>query len=136
MDFVQSSCNFRIIHINIRGVNANKKNLEHYLEEQNLPEIVTINEAMLRGDKNVKIKGYYCAARREPVGMSGKHGSMILVKETIQDVIEPDFLLSQFQEEVIGIEVKGTEGQPGLNIVTYYNSPGNKVNPGIFCRSL
>ena len=88
MDFAQSSCNFRIIHINIRGVNANKKNLEHYLEEQNLPEIVTINEAMLRGDKNVKIKGYYCAARREPAGMSGKHGSMILVKETVKDVVE------------------------------------------------
>ena len=136
MDFDQSSCNFRIIHVNIRGVNANKSNLEHYLEEHNLPEIVTINQAMLRGDKTVKIKGYYCAARREPVGMSGKHGSMILVKETIQDVVELDFLLTQFQEEVIGIEIKGTRSQPGLNIVTYYNPPGNRVNPGIFCRSL
>ena len=78
MDSVETFSKFSIIHINIRGVNANRKNLEHYLEEHNFPEVVTINEAMLSREKNVKIKGYYCAARKEPVGMSGKHGSMIL----------------------------------------------------------
>ena len=41
--------------------------------------------------------------------MSGKHGSMILVKETIKDVVELEFLKSQFQEEIIGIEIKGND---------------------------
>ena len=121
---------FRLIHVNIRGVQSNKNNLEHYLEEYKHPEIVTLNETMT--NKNIKIKGYYCAARREPTGISGKHGSMILVKDTVRDVIELDFLKTQFQEEVIGIEIKGNDSRPGLNIVTLYNPPGNKVNPGIF----
>ena len=82
---------FRLMHINIRGVKSNQQNLAHYLAEHALPEVVTLNETMLRGDKNIKINGYYCAARREPIGMSGKHGSMILVKETICEVVELDF---------------------------------------------
>ena len=122
--------------MNIRGVQSNKENLEHYLAEHQYPEIVTFNETMLRGDKNIDINGYYCAARREPIGMSGKHGSMILVRETIQDVVELDFLQTQFQNEVIGIEIKRKNNRPGLNIVTYYNPPGNRINPGIFQRSL
>ena len=124
------------MHINIRGVKSNQQNLAHYLAEHALPEVVTLNETMLRGDKNIKINGYYCAARREPIGMSGKHGSMILVREAISDVVELDFLKTQFHDEVIGIEILGKNGQQGLNIVTYYNPPGNKVNPGIFCNSL
>ena len=127
---------FRLIHLNIRGVQSKKQYLEHYLAEHALPEIVTLNETMLRTDKNIKINGYYCAARREPVGMSGKHGSMILVKETIKDVVELEALRNQFQEEIIGIEILGKAGQPSLKIVTYYNPPGNKVNPDIFCSSL
>ncbi len=50
----------------------------------------------------MKIKGYYCAARREPTGTSGEHGSIILVKDTIQDVIELEYHKTQFQE-VVGI---------------------------------
>ena len=136
MDFGQNLFQYRIIHVNIRGVQSNKKNLEHYLEEHQYPEIVTLNETMLRADKGIKINGYYCAARKEPSGMSGKHGSMILVRETIQDVIELDFLKSQFHDEVIGIEIKKNNNRPGLNIVTYYNPPGNRINPGIFCKNL
>ena len=136
MNFNQILFQYRIIHVNIRGVRANKLNLEHYLVENNYPEIVTLNETLLRWDKNVKINGYYCAARKEPIGESGKHGSMILVKETIQDVVELDFLKSQFQDEVIGIEIKKKDRRPGLNIVTYYNPPGNRVNPSIFQGNL
>ena len=98
MDFAENWFQFRIIHINIRGVQSNRENLEHYLEEHDYPEIVTLNETMLRGDKNITIKGYYCATRKEPIGRSGKHGSMILVKETIQDVVELDFLNAHFQD--------------------------------------
>ena len=136
MNFEQILYQYRIIHLNIRGVRANKENLEHYLGEYNHPEIVTMNETMLSRDKNIVIKGYYCAARREPIGMSGKHGSLILVKETIKDVVELDFLESQFQEEIIGIEIKGNKERPGLNIVTHYNPPGNRINPSIFQNSL
>ena len=127
---------YRIIHVNIRGIRANKDNLEHYLEEHGFPEIVTLNETMLNINRNINIKGYYCAARREPTGVSGKHGSMILVKEAIQDIVQLDFLQTQFQEEVIGIEILGNESRPNLKIVTYYNPPGNRINPGIFCRAL
>ena len=136
MDFDQILSQYRIIHVNIRGIKSNKKNLEHYLGEHNYPEIVTLNETMLGKGKGIKIQGYYCAARKEPTGMSGKHGSMILVRETIQDVVELEFLSNQFQEEVIGIEIKKNDRRPGLNIVTYYNPPGNRVNSGIFCRNL
>ena len=106
MDFDQILSQYRVVHINIRGLNSNKQNLEHYLGEHNYPEIVTLNETMMNKNKGIKIKGYYCAARREPTGLSGKHGSMILVRDTILDVVELDFLLTQFQEEVIGIEIK------------------------------
>ena len=73
MNFEQILYQYRIIHLNIRGVRANKENLEHYLGEYNHPEIVTMNETMLSRDKNIVMKGYYCAARREPIGMSGKN---------------------------------------------------------------
>ena len=105
MDFDQILSQYRVVHINIRGLNSNKQNLEHYLGEHNYPEIVTLNETMMNKNKGIKIKGYYCAARREPTGLSGKHDSMILVRDTISDVVELDFLLTQFQEEVIGIGV-------------------------------
>ncbi len=127
---------YRLIQVNIRGVQSNKENLEHYLGEHHYPEIVTLNETMLSGGKNISIKGYYCAARREPTGMRGKHGSMILVKDTIQDVIELEFLKTQFQEEVIGIEIKKNDSRPGLTIVTYYIPPVNRINPGIFLRNI
>ena len=135
MNFEQTLFQYRLIHVNIRGVQSNKQNLEHYLGEHNYPEIVTLNETMLNMGKSIKINGYYCAARREPTGMSGKHGSMILVKDTIQDVIELEFLKAQFQEEVIGIEIKRNINRPGLNVVTYYNPPRNRTNPGIFQRT-
>ena len=136
MNFEQTLFQYRLIQVNVRGVQSNKQNLEQYLVEHHHPEIVTLNETMLREGKNISIKGYYCAARREPTGMSGKHGSMILVKETIADVVELDFLSNQFQEEIIGIEIRGNNRRPGLNIVTYYNPPGNRINSSIFCRRL
>ena len=136
MNFKQTLFQYRLIQVNIRGVQSNKENLEHYLGEHQYPEIVTLNETMLRGDKTINIKGYYCAARKEPIGVSGKHGSMILVRDAVQDVVELDFLKTNFNEEVIGIEILGNESRPGLNIVTYYNPPGNRINPGIFNKSL
>ena len=87
MDFDQILFQYRIVHVNIRGIKSNKQNLEHYLGKHSYPEIVTLNETMLGRDKGIKIEGYYCAARKEPTGMSGKHGSMILVRETIKDVV-------------------------------------------------
>ena len=100
MNFEQTLFQYRLIQVNVRGVQSNKQNLEQYLVEHHHPEIVTLNETMLRAGKNISIKGYYCAARREPTGMRGKHGSMILVKDTIQDVIELEYHKTQFQEVV------------------------------------
>ena len=130
MDFGQIRFQLRLIHLNIRGVRSNKENLEHYLAEHQFPEVVTLNETMLGSGRDISINGYYCAARKEPVGKSGTHGSMILVRDSVQDVVELDFD-NQFQEEVIGIEIKKKDRRPGLSIVTYYNPPGNRINPGI-----
>ena len=94
----QNQFQYRLIQVNIRGVQSNKQNLEHYLAEHHYPEIVTLNESMIGGNRDIRINGYYCAARRDPTGMVGKHGSMILVKDTIGDVIELDFLKTQEQK--------------------------------------
>ena len=44
MDSDRALFQYRIIQCNIRGVNANRDNLEHYLKEHDFPEIVTMNE--------------------------------------------------------------------------------------------
>ena len=136
MNFEQNLFQYRVVHINIRGVRTNKKNLEHYLESNDYPEIVTLNETKLGRSVVFEINGYYCASRREPTDLGGKHGSMILVRDTIDDVTELDFFQTQFQHEVIGIEILGKGRRPGLNVVTYYNPPGKSVDPGIFSRTL
>ena len=51
MDFDQILSQYRVVHINIRGLNSNKQNLEHYLGEHNYPEIVTLNETMMNKKK-------------------------------------------------------------------------------------
>ena len=77
MNFDQSLFQYRVVHINIRGVRSNKKNLEHFLETNNYPEIVTLNETKLGSRVKFELMGYYCASRREPTDLGGKHGSMI-----------------------------------------------------------
>ena len=125
MNFNQHLFQYRVVHINIRGVRSNKKNLEHFLASNQYPEIVTLNETKLGGSVRFDLAGYYCASRREPTDLGGKHGSMILVRDDIDGVTELDFLKDQFQHEVIGIEIEGKNRRPGLNVVTYYNPPGN-----------
>ena len=133
MNFDES--HLRILHVNIRGIRSNKRNLEHYLEENKYPDIVTLNETKLGKGIKFEIDGYYCASRREPTVKGGKHGSMILVKDSVVDVVELDFLETLSQHEVIGIEIKKKERQPGINIITYYNPPGNKIDPKILRKS-
>ena len=110
-------------------------NIQNYLEENSYPEIICLNETKLGKKIDFQIDGYFCGARREPTDCGGKHGSMILVKNDIE-VIELDFLHDQFREEVIGIEICGIAGRPAFNVVTYYNPPGQKVNPKIFDKSM
>ena len=136
MDFGQNLFQYRVVHINIRGVRANKRNLEHFLDENNRPEIVTLNETKLGRRVEFKIDGYYCASRREPTDLGGKHGSMILVRDDIDDVTELDFPQTQFSHEVIGVKILGKNRRPGLNVVTYYNPPGIGTDPAIFGRNL
>ena len=107
MIFDRSLFQYRVVHINIRGVRSNKKNLEHFLGTNDYPEIVTLNETKLGGGVAFDLAGYYCASRREPTDLGGKHGSMILVRDDIDGVTELDFLKNQFQDEVIGIEIMG-----------------------------
>jgi exonuclease III len=101
----QALYQYRIVHINIWGIRANKQNLVHYHSEIGNPEVVTLNETKLGTNIRFELQGYYCASQREPTEKGGKHSSMILVRKDIEDVVEIDSLRSQFQEEVIGIEI-------------------------------
>ena len=57
---------------------------------------------------------------------------MILVRSDVQDVVELDSLTTTYREEVIGVEIKGDQRRPSMNVITYYNPPGNMINAQIF----
>lgn len=123
---------YEVVHINIRGARANKKNLEQYFDSLNYPEIVTLNETKLGYMTRFDINGYTCASRREPNPTGGLRGSMILVREDIKDVIEIDEAKALFRnDEFIGVEIKKTSNRPSLKVFTYYNPPTTYANANI-----
>jgi exonuclease III len=126
----QAPHQYRIVHINIWGIRTYKQNLMHYLSEIGNPEVVTLNETKLGTNIRFELLGYYCASRRAPTEKRGKHGSMILVHNDIENVDEIDSLRSQFREEVIGIEIRETQNRPQLNVIAYYNPPTNTCQQG------
>ena len=131
-------CSFRLIHVNIRGFRANRQNLLNYLAEENFPDVITINETKLGVSTDVlMLPNYEIAARREPTMNGGRHGSMILVKNTIKETCEINVIREQFIEEVVGVKVK-TSNNYTFNIITYYNPPEKHVNERIFaaCKRL
>ena len=125
--------NFTIIHVNIRGLRANRDNLIRYLEENSFPEVVTLNETKINQEHTIEIPNYNCVAQKGGV----PHGSMILKRKDVLDVsIIQEF--SQTNEEVVGIRLNGGPNRPTINIITIYNRPGNHVSPTILdrCHSL
>ena len=130
-----SNC-LRIVHVNVRGIRANGQSLNHYLSRLQFPEIITINETKLNQSVDYFPENYYCASRRD--SSHGHHGSMILVKNGLNDISELTSFQNEFKEEVIGIRINGKGNQPAVNICTYYNPPGTYVNPNIFekCNKL
>ena len=127
---------FSIVHINLRGFRANWQSLLHYLESIHLPDVVTINESKLNQSIDVHLPHYFCASRRD--SSHGHHGSLIFVKNGTCDVHEIRHLREKFNEEVIGISINGRNNRPTVNICTYYNPPGNFINPNILhhCKKL
>ena len=115
---------FTVVHVNIRGLRANKENLIHYLEEHQFPDIVSVNETKMDMSQTIDIPNYVCVAQRG----NKPHGSMILVRKDIQNVsvIEE---LENINEEVIGIKLNSISNRPTINIVTYYNPPGKFTDP-------
>jgi hypothetical protein len=87
---------YRVVHVNIRGARANKENLMHHLSENDFPEIVTLNETKLGSKTRFDLPGYYSASRREVSEKGGVHGSMILVRDDIQDVVEIENFRTDF----------------------------------------
>ena len=120
---------FRIVHVNIRGIRANRQNLIEFLRKRNFPEIVTINESKLNAAVSYSLPNYYIAARRD--SSHGHHGSLILVKASVKNVVSIDNLRN-LSEEVIGIRMNGSNQTPSLNICTYYNPPRQFVKPEVF----
>ena len=126
----------RIVHINVRGIRANGHSLNQYLSRLQFPEIVAINETKLNQSVDYFPENYFCVSRRD--SSHGHHGSMILVKNGLDDVSELTSFQNDFAEEVIGIRINGMNNFPSVNICTYYNPPGKYVNPNIFehCNKL
>ena len=123
---------YEIVHINIRGATANKNNLENYLSEHNWPEIITLNETKLGSTTRFDLGGYKCVSRREAAQTGGSRGSMILVRDDIDDIVEIGDAKKHFlNDELIGIEIRETSERPAIKIFTYYNPPKNYVNVNI-----
>ena len=124
---------YEIIHLNIRGARANKSNLTQYLNDSYLPEIITLNETKLGSSTRFEVEGYYCAARKETSCQGGSHGSLILVRSDITDVVEIEEVKQQFRnEEIIGIEIKATRKRPRMKIFTHYIPPDTYPNSQVF----
>ena len=79
---------YEVLHLNIRGVRANKANLMEYISQCNYPEIITLNETKLGSSTRFDLPGYNCASRLEASSHGGSHGSMIMVRADIDDVLE------------------------------------------------
>ena len=126
---------FQIVHVNIRGLRANRENLIHYLEEKHFPDLVTLNETKLNINQQISIPNYDCVARKERRGC--QHGSLILKRKDIQDVVAINEM-NQFHEEVIGVRLNGNSLRPSINVICYYNPPNCSINPSILrvCRQL
>ena len=124
---------FTVIHVNIRGLRANKENLIHYLEGHQFPDVVSLNETKMDMNQSVEIPNYICVAQKG----SKPHGSMILIRKDLENVsvIEE---LQNASEETIGIKINSTPNRPTVNVVTYYNPPGKFTNPQVLdtCRHL
>ena len=130
-----SSQPFKLTHVNIRGIRANRLNLKHYLAQENYPDVITLNETKLGVSTDITglvFPNYRIAARRERSQNGGVHGSMILVHNNLTEVNEiEDF--RDFGEEVLGVKLR-TKNNLTFNIVAYYNPPGTHINDMIFAR--
>ena len=121
---------FEILHINIRGARSNKANLLEYLADCNYPEIITINETKLGSSTRFDIPGYVCAARRERSHLGGSHGSMILVRSDVKDIVEIEEVVENFpSHEMIGIKIKRNFERPELSVFTLYIPPKTTPQP-------
>ena len=117
---------FQVVHINVRGIRANKHNLLNYIEEKNFPHILTINETKMDLEQSISIPHYDCVVQRG----NRPYGSMIFKRKDVLNVNALD-CFDRFDEEVIGIRLNGDNSRPVINIVTYYNPPGTMVNRNI-----
>ena len=49
--------NFQVVHVNIRGIRANRENLVNYLKHKGFPDFVTINETKIKSDQTAHKTG-------------------------------------------------------------------------------
>ena len=123
---------YEVVHVNIRGAVANKENLLNYISNNDFPEVITLNETKLGSETRFYLEGYKCAARKESGIRGGARGSMILVREDLQDVVEIEDARRLFaNDELLGIEIQGKGDRPSLRIFTYYNPPSTNANGNV-----
>jgi hypothetical protein len=122
---------FRIIHVNIRGIRANKQNLFEFLRRRDYPEIVTINETKLNNSVPFSLDKYLVAARHD--SSHGHHGSLILVKNNVNNLVSID-CFQDLESEVIAVKINGTGHIPTFNVCTYYNPPKHYTDDKVFDR--
>ena len=62
------------------------------------------------------LPGYNCASRKEKSHLGGLHGSMILVRSDISDILEIETGYALKGHEMIGIRIKGNNHRPEMKI--------------------
>ena len=123
---------YEILHLNIRGARANKANLLQYLSDCGKPEVITLNETKLGTNIQFELPGYNCASRRENSLHGGSHGSMIMVRSDISDIVEIEETKDLFpRHELLGICIKGNNIRPEVKIFTFYIPPRTHPEPRI-----
>ena len=70
--------------------------------------MITLNETKLGSETRFYLEGYKCAARKESGTRGGARGSMILVREDLNDVMEIEDARRLFaNDELLRIEIQG-----------------------------
>ena len=132
MDCALNLFKYEIVQLNIRGARSNKLNIENYLAEMKFPEVICLNETKLPLNKQFEIDGYTVSARRESGVNGGSRGSMILTRRDVTDVCEIEEVKHLFKyDEIIGIEIRGSNSRPSIEIFCYYNPPLSTPNADI-----
>ena len=123
--------NIRIFSNNCRGYNSKKESVEKHVIEQLRPDVINLQETMLRNKSNIKQKEYFSFCMNRPEGAGGG-GIATLVADSIKQHCTKIAAGNDNEEFMI---VRLEHVKPALNIVNIYGrvesrTGGEKVLEG------